>query len=274
VLALECGELLGGEQPADPWELLEQVLGLDDRVACAESGDLGFDEATVEGIGGGDLIQRDLEVALDAVAGLGGLRLGNRPGEQIVVGPRGAPDCLCRVAGRPIGRKSLSHLVGSTSWASSHSSSSEAVAPTTLAPGAADMKVALALPRVMVRPHALEYLPSVSGFASSVSSRLIELTACGFRVGAALTIDPPRRWYRVSRYASSWALVSFLPDWRGIMTVMVRPACSSIERRMARATSTWYGRSGRPRTARLNASTSERARTRPARATRSFTSKL
>ena len=45
-----------------------------------------------------------------------------------------------------IGAKSRCHLVGSTAWASSHSRSRLAVAPTTLALGAADRKMQRALP--------------------------------------------------------------------------------------------------------------------------------
>jgi len=49
----------------------------------------------------------------------------------------------------------------------------------------------------------------------------------------------------LSRKASTWAEVSFLPAWRLIMTAKVRPLARRTESTMAAATSNWYDRRGR-----------------------------
>ena len=61
------------------------------------------------------------------------------------------------------------------------------------------------------------------------------LISCGLKVGAAFTMLPPASWWTNSRYASTCAESSFLPIWRAIMTVKVRPSWRSTDRTMARA---------------------------------------
>ena len=75
--------------------------------------------------------------------------------------------------------------------------------------------------------------------AASTSCRRIRLlTACGLKVGAALTMQPPRWRKRLSSSASTWAAVSFLPAWRLIMTAMVSPRRWSTASTMAWAGAT------------------------------------
>ena len=78
------------------------------------------------------------------------------------------------------------------------------------------------------------------------------LIVCGLKVGEAFTICPPRRWYRLSKYASSCPDSSFLPAWRAIITAKVSPRPARMESRIARAGSNWYERSGRWQTSVLN----------------------
>lgn len=84
----EGGELFGRQDATG--EGAKQVLRLDDRVVLAEAGNLALDVMTGERIGGGNLLPGDLEVAADAVLGLGGFRPGDSAGQEVVLSPGSA----------------------------------------------------------------------------------------------------------------------------------------------------------------------------------------
>ncbi|HZP58347.1 MAG TPA: hypothetical protein VFC53_12465 [Dehalococcoidia bacterium] len=62
--------------------------------------------------------------------------------------------------------------------------------------------------------------------------------SCGWNVGAHLMMSP-RSPSIASRNISSCAESSFLPPWRAIWTVIVRPSRRSTDRITARAACSW-----------------------------------
>ena len=96
------------------------------------------------------------------------------------------------------------HLASSISCASSASRRMLAVAPTTLADGAAERKAARACPaRSMWAPSRSRGGRRLS--ANTDSRRIMLFSACGLKVGDALTMNPPRRRHRLRSSASTWA---------------------------------------------------------------------
>lgn len=69
--------------------------------------------------------------------------------------------------------------------------------------------------------------------------RSAPMRPCGSSVGAQTTSDPPVRAWARSRQAASAAAISFLPDWRGIMTVSTGPRPGLHAASRPRSTRVW-----------------------------------
>ena len=138
-----------------------------------------------------------------------------------------------------MGRNSLLNFSASTSCASSTSSSTSAVAPTTLAEGSALRKSCRQFITRRMWPASAVQWPRSPASSSRSRSRRMLICAWGTKVGAAFTRLPPETILRVISRTSSQAESSFLPPCRAISTVKSRPRRWNTLSRIALAASDW-----------------------------------